>query len=80
MKGQLKIEEMFAFIVLDDDGTEGIPAFERAGMLIPLVGAEMTRVGQLEELVRADKMLKGKKVTLAKFSVREDIKVIDRRD
>ncbi len=79
MKGQLRIDQMYAFIVLDDDGTEGIPAIRGPnGMVLPLVGADMARIDSLREIVRRDPMLKGKRITLAKFSVRENMEVIER--
>lgn len=37
MKGQLRIDEMYAFIMIDEDGTEGIPAIDGGGVLLPFV-------------------------------------------
>lgn len=78
MKGQLKIEQVFAFIVLDEDGTEGIPAIMFNGTALPLLGADMARVNSLRAIVRLDPALAGKRITLAKFSVRENLEVIQR--
>jgi len=88
VKGQLHIDELYAFIVLDSDGTEGVPAVscpsEVVGLgfggiaLLPLMGADMKRVEALRVYVQHDPMLKGRKVTLARFSVREDLEVIQR--
>lgn len=79
MKGQLRIDQMFAFIVLDADGTEGVPAVGFGdGLILPLMGADMPRVDALRAIVRTHASLRGRKITLAKFSVREDVEVIDR--
>ncbi len=78
MKGQLRIDQMFAFIVLDEDGTEGIPAVEHGEHLVPLVGADMARVSSLRAIVLADPRLKGYRVTLVTFTHRETLEVIDR--
>jgi hypothetical protein len=78
MKGQLRIDQMFAFICLDDDGAEGVPAVLRNGMLVPLMGADLARVDSLRAIVEHDPMLRGKRITLATFSMREDVEVIQR--
>jgi len=79
MKGQLRIDEMFAFIVVDEDGTEGVPAINGPnGMMLPLMGADRARVESLRSIVARDPMLRGKRITLAKFSQRENLEVIQR--
>lgn len=85
MKGQLRIDHLYAFIVLDSDGTEGVPAMFMPPNeaipgfhLLPLMGADMTRIDQLRQFVKSDPMLKGKKITLAKFTHREELEVIQR--
>ena len=76
MKGQERIDEMFAFIVVDTDGTEGVPAIQTPTGAMPLMGADMARVESIRPF--AEGMAKcGLKVTLAKFSVREDLEVIE---
>jgi hypothetical protein len=78
MKGQLRINQIFAFIVLDDDGIEGVPAVGYNGMLLPLMGADMARIDSLKAIVQRDPALKGKKIILARFGHRENIGTIDR--
>jgi hypothetical protein len=79
MKGQLRIDQVFAFIVLDDDGTEGVPAVMAPnGMLLPLMGADLARIDSLRAIVERDPRLTGKQITLAKFSGRENVEVIQR--
>ena len=83
MKGQQRIEEMFAFVVLDDDGTEGVPAVTvnmgpyEGDMSFPLLGADMARIESLRpHAVRLSKQM-GKKVTLCKFTNREEMEVFE---
>lgn len=85
MKGQLRIDELYAFIVLDEDGTEGVPAIgmpvsEVGGlpMMLPLMGADLARIDSLKAIIRTDPALRGLRITLAKFSQRTNVEVIDR--
>lgn len=77
MRGQLRIEQMFAFVVVDDDGTEGIPAFmgpDRVAM--PLTGADMERVESLRPLAQKIATQLGKPITLVRFENRTEVEVI----
>jgi hypothetical protein len=77
MKGQLRIDQLFAFICLDDDGTEGVPATHLGGgLVVPLMGADVARIDSLRDIVLTDPLLRGKRITLARFSQREDLEVI----
>lgn len=79
MKGQLRINQLFAFVVVDADGTEGVPAFSAGdGLVLPLMGADMARVDSLKRLVAADPMFAGRTVTIVRFGHRETIGTIDR--
>ena len=50
----LKIEKLFAFVHVEEDGSEGILAFQRDGLWLPMIGADQTRVEALIEV--ADEM------------------------
>jgi len=64
---------------VDEDGTEGVPAINGPnGMMLPLMGADRARVESLRSIVARDPMLRGKRITLAKFSQRENLEVIQR--
>lgn len=79
MKGQLRINQLFAFVVVDEDGTEGVPAtLDALGIWSPLMGADMTRVNALKNLVASNPMYRGKKFTILRFGHREVIGTIDR--
>lgn len=82
VKGQLRIEHLYAFIVLDEDGTEGVPAMLDPGgstgfpIMLPMMGADMARVESPKAIIKSDPRLRGKKITLAKFTTRENLEVI----
>lgn len=78
-RGQLRIEQMYAFIVLDpEDNTEGIPAFYSAdGSPMPMVGADMARVDQLRPMARTVAKAMGVKVTLVRFEVRTELETFE---
>lgn len=73
-----KITEMYAFVILDDGlgkGNEGIPAFEKNGLIHPLVGADMARIESLRP--HAQKLVdKGFQVEIRKFTNMEVLEVI----
>lgn len=74
MNGQEVIEELFAFVVVDEDGTEGVPAVPGpGGMVMPLMGADTGRVESLRPIAQmvADQL--DKDVTLYKFTGREEL-------
>lgn len=77
MNGQLKIDQMFAFIAKDLDGSEGIPAvIAPGGTAMPLVGADMDRVQSLLPIAQKMATERNITITLVKFSQRDDIIVI----
>lgn len=78
MKGQLRIERMYAFVVVDDDGTEGIPAFGTPdGTAMPMVGADARRVDQLRPIAQAMAKQLGKPIELVLFTNRMSLDVIE---
>lgn len=71
--GQLRIEEMYAFVVLDPaDNTEGVIA---AGGL-PLVGADMEMVDKLRDTAQFLADMNKMEIMVLKFSVREQLDLI----
>jgi hypothetical protein len=48
MKGPFRIESLYAFVVVDDDGSEGVAGrLMPNGTWMPFIGADMERVEQL---------------------------------
>ena len=74
----LKIEQVWVFIAQDDEGNEGVCAFN-AGNLgwLPMVAADEKRVDSLRKT--AEKMAEesGDKIVLCKFSVRDEVEVFE---
>jgi hypothetical protein len=79
MKGQLRIERLFAFVLVDDDGSEGVPAFRNGNMVLPMTGADMARVDELRPIAQqlADDFKKP--ITLVVFENRVEKEVISPR-
>lgn len=64
------ITEMFAWVVEEADGGEGIPASSRLvlGHLVPLLGADRERVNSLRAEARYISDLVGRPVKLVRFA------------
>lgn len=77
MKGHINIESIYAFVVRDDDGTEGIVGALGPHGWIPLVGADMEKVQQLEPRVQMTANATGKTIQLVRFKTRRLIKTIE---
>jgi hypothetical protein len=79
VKGQLRIDAMFAFIMRDADGTEGVCAFMNPDTRIwtPLVGADLARVESLRPLALELALAHGRPITLAYFSERRDVELLE---
>jgi len=75
----LKITEMYAFIAHEPDG-EGIPCFQFGDTLFPLVGADTARVDSLRQMAQVIADTSGMTLTLARFTVREELETITPRE
>jgi dihydroorotase-like cyclic amidohydrolase len=71
------IEEIFAFIIEESPGQEGVPAFQSGDVILPLFACDPTRIAALRPIAKQLARDHGKQVTLCKFSVREEIEVIE---
>ena len=77
MNGKDRINEMYAFVVVDDDGTEGIPALRSVnGVAMPLVGADLDRIADLRPFAQDLAQRLGKPIDLIRFTVREHLETI----
>lgn len=79
MRGRRRIEQMYAFVALDpEDDTEGVPAYTAPnGMMMPLVGADMTRVESLRPVAQELARVTGVRITLCRFEVRTELEVFE---
>lgn len=71
-----KVESIKAYIAQNEEG-EGIVGFLNEGTWVPMVCADDATVAKLRPLVLRVAQETGKKITLVKFSQREDVEVID---
>ena len=62
-----KIEKIYAYIVDEGEGDEGIPAVQLGDSFFPLIGADMERIKSLEPYVEMVGDLKGKKMVFKEF-------------
>ncbi len=73
----LKIDEMYAFIATEDDGQEGICAFQiHGGMWMPMVGADLARMESLRPMAEKIAKATGKQIEVIKFTNREHLEMI----
>lgn len=70
------ITELYAFIATEAPGDEGVPAMSIGDKVYPLFGADVQRVDQLRMYAQAISNHTGTTITLAKFSVREELETI----
>lgn len=78
MDGQLRIDEMYAFIVVDPrDGTEGVIGIRGPDGWLPMVGADLARIEALRPIAQQQATHFGTSVTLAVFSERRDVETLD---
>lgn len=72
-----KVENLWAYCSVDEGG-EGIIAFARPdGTMIPLIGADETRVDQYREMAKTLAKRYGKKIVCKKFSTFEVIETFE---
>lgn len=77
MRGQLRIETITAFVMIDDDGTEGVVGTMTPLGMMPLIAADEDRISSLEPKAQMIATESGKTITLAQFSVRTDLRHIE---
>lgn len=64
-----KIDQMYAWIVTEENGQEGIPAYcVRTGQWLPMVGADTERIESLRDTAMGIALAKGLPIKLVKFS------------
>lgn len=76
MDGQLRIDTVHVFVVVDRDGTEGIPAIRAGDTMMPLIAADAARLDSLRPLAQQIATTMGVPVKLVRFSAREEVEEI----
>lgn len=79
MDGKERINEMYAFVAIDSDGTEGVCSFYSRAMSghMPMVGADTARVDLLRPIAQDMAKQMGVPIRVLRFTVREEIEVIE---
>ena len=67
-----RVETIFAFLSVQDDGKEGLLAARMGDTFFPLVAADEARLASYRPIAREIAERSGKKVVLAKFTTRID--------
>lgn len=70
------IDQMYAFVVEEAPGDEGIPAICKDGNWYPMVGADWKRVESLRPYAESTARKTGKTVKLLRFTCREEVETI----
>ena len=74
-----RVQALYAFLAIDPDDDEAVPAFHDAqtGYFMPLVGSDLVRVESLREMAQRIATRSGHRITLVKFTTREDVEVLE---
>lgn len=70
------IADIYAFVAVHPDGDEGILGQSIGGVLMPLIGADLTRLQQLRPMAEQIAKESGKVVKLVRFTNRTELDVI----
>jgi hypothetical protein len=68
-----RISVVHAFTCIGDDGDEGVVAFQTPLGWMPMIGADPTRLAQLEPIAKDMASRLGKQITLKRFSQMETV-------
>jgi hypothetical protein len=71
-----RISEVHAYIVVTENGDEGIAAFLSEGVWMPMICADMARVESMRPMARRIAEATGQEVRLVKFATRTDVETI----
>lgn len=75
----LKVDQMYAYVSVDDDGDEGICGIRTGMGWMPMVGADMARMLSLRNHAELVAQESGRTVRLVRFGVRELLDTITPR-
>lgn len=71
-----RVTELYAFLVVDPDGDEAVPAVRFGDVCMPLVAADEVRLRELRPLAEQAATAGGRPVQLARFEARHDMETI----
>lgn len=70
------IDALYAWVVTEPDGGEGVGSALLGGTHYPLVGADVDRMKSLREFAETIRRATGYPVRLVRFGAREDLEVL----
>ena len=62
-----KIDNIYAWIITEEDGSEGIPAVSIKGLMMPLIGADQARIESFRERAQQIAAIKNLPLKLVNF-------------
>lgn len=71
-----RIETIWAYLSIDEDGNEGVCAGIFAGQIVPFVAADRARLTSLTEAAEKIAAHSGMRIVLAEFTGRTDLRTI----
>jgi hypothetical protein len=72
-KMNLRIEALYAWVVEEPEGGEGLPVINVRGHTMPLVGADLDRIKSMRSFAEKTRRETGWPVRLVRFGAREDL-------
>ena len=75
-KPPMRVNHMWAFLAVDDEGNEGIVAARLEGTWFPLIAADEERLEQLRSVARHTAAIVKKQVQLVKFTERVELEIV----
>lgn len=70
------IEQLFAFVVVEPNGSEGVPAIKHGQVLLPMIGADMARAESMLGIAQTMANNTRQEMRLYRFSGKELMKII----
>lgn len=68
-----KITEMWAYVMAEEDGGDGVPAFSNRGMMFPLMGSDLSRAESLLPIAQSFADTFGRPLRILKFTHMEQV-------
>lgn len=77
MSGKLRVDQLYAFVIDDENGDEGLMAILRGDKWMPLVGADVRRMKVMEPYAQGIANQMGRTVRVLLFEKRREVKTIE---
>ena len=71
-----RIDAIWAFLSVDEDGSEGVIAAPIAGMTVPLIAADEKRLASLRPIAASIARMTKKAIVLVRFERRVEVETV----